>query len=77
MSPSIHEVALGAAHSSGSRKAVENLAHMAVELMVRLSEDDLDPVIDKVLSRKELPEGLKMLKNHETDGKVIVRMQDE
>lgn len=77
LSPSIHEVALGAAHSSGSRKAVENLAHMAVELMVRLSEDDLDPVIDKVLSRKELPEGLKMLKNHETDGKVIVRMQDE
>ncbi|MFC3418656.1 zinc-binding dehydrogenase [Salinicoccus hispanicus] len=77
LSPSIHEVALGAAHASGSRKAVDNLAHMANELMARLSEDDLDPVIDKVLSREALPEGLKMLKQNETDGKVIVRMQAE
>ncbi|GAB3059315.1 zinc-binding dehydrogenase [Salinicoccus sesuvii] len=77
LSPSTHEVALGAAHASGSKKAVDNLAHMASELMGQLDKGDLDPVIDKILSREALPEGLKMLKDNETNGKIIVRMQDE
>ncbi|TVT27719.1 zinc-binding dehydrogenase [Salinicoccus cyprini] len=77
LSPSIHEVALGAAHASGSEKAVKNLAYMASELMQRVAAGNLDPVINEVLPREELPEGLKKVKNNEVDGKVIVRMQAE
>ncbi len=43
LSPSIHEVALGAAHQSGSARARRNLAYMAQELMQRVKDKSLMP----------------------------------
>lgn len=77
LSPSIHEVALGAAHQSGSARARRNLAYMAQELMQRVKDKRLDAMVTEVLSRKELPEGLKKLKGRHVRGKMIVHMQEE
>ncbi|MDF2902768.1 MAG: zinc-binding alcohol dehydrogenase [Bacillus sp. (in: firmicutes)] len=75
LSPSIHEVALGAAHSSGSIRAKENLAFMANELMQRVKKGTLNPMVNEVLPREELPTGLKKLKGRHVRGKIIIRMQ--
>ncbi|MGE7602966.1 zinc-binding dehydrogenase [Peribacillus sp. NPDC097675] len=75
ISPSVHEIALGAAHSSGSLRARENLAFMANELMQRVKKGTLNPMVSEVLPREELPSGLKKLKGRHVRGKIIVRMQ--
>ena len=75
LSPSIHEVALGAAHSSGSIRAKKNLAFMANELMQRVKQGTLNPMVNEVLPREELPNALKKLKGRHVRGKIIIRMQ--
>ncbi|MNP16505.1 hypothetical protein D3C76_1089010 [compost metagenome] len=75
LSPSIHEVALGAAHASGSTRARQNLAFMAEELMRKIEMGTLDPMISEVLTREKLPTGLKEIKDRHVRGKIIVRMQ--
>ncbi|MGM7723855.1 zinc-binding dehydrogenase [Metabacillus sp. Hm71] len=77
LSPSIHEVALGAAHSSGSIRARENLAFMAKELLERVDAGTLDPMITEVLPKEELPAGLDKLKGRHVRGKIIIRMHAE
>ena len=77
LSPSVHEVALGAAHSSGSDRAKANLAFMAKELMQRVDKGTLNPMVQEVLPREELPAGLKKLSGRHVRGKIIVRMQNE
>ena len=77
LSPSIHEVALGAAHSSGSVRAKANLAFMARELMQRVEKGTLNPMVQEVLPREELPAGLKKLSGRHVRGKIIVRMNKE
>ncbi len=77
LAPSVHEVALGAAHSSGSYRAKENLAFMAKDLMNRVAGGKLDAMVNKVLSRDELPDGLNEVKGNHVKGKIIVRMQSE
>lgn len=77
LAPSVHEVALGAAHSSGSQRAKVNLAFMAKDLMDRVAEGKLDAMVNKVLSRDELPDGLNEVKGNHVKGKIIVRMQSE
>ncbi|MCG1021223.1 zinc-binding dehydrogenase [Sutcliffiella horikoshii] len=74
LSPSIHEVALGAAHASGEDRAVKNLAFMAEELMGMVKDGRLDSLVTKVLSREELVEGLKELQGRHVKGKIIVKM---
>ncbi|WP_241773244.1 hypothetical protein [Bacillus sp. LL01] len=74
LSPSIHEVALGAAHASGDDRAVSNLAFMAEELMGMVKEGRLDSLVTKVLPREELVEGMKELRGRHVRGKIIVKM---
>jgi len=76
LAPSIHEEALGAAHSSGSKLAVRNLAFIAKQLMERIQKGTIFPMVGEMLLRAELPEGLKKLKGGHTRGKIIVRMQE-
>jgi NADPH:quinone reductase-like Zn-dependent oxidoreductase len=74
LSPSIHEVALGAAHASGEDRAVSNLALMAEELMGMVKDGRLESLVTKVLPREELVEGLKELQGRHVRGKIIVKM---
>lgn len=68
---------LSAAHSSESVRAKENVAFMAKDLMDRVAEGKLDAMVNKVLSRDELPDGLNEVKDNHVKGKIIVRMQSE
>ncbi|WP_404429938.1 alcohol dehydrogenase catalytic domain-containing protein [Sutcliffiella horikoshii] len=74
LSPSIHEVALGAAHASGDDRAVSNLAFMAEELMGMVKDGRLNSLVTKVLPREELVEGLKELQGRHVRGKIVVKM---
>jgi len=53
------------------------LAFMAKDLMDRVAEGKLDAMVNKVLSRVELPDGLIEVKGNHVKGKIIVRMQSE
>ncbi len=75
LAPSIHEVALGAAHSSPSVKAKENLAFMARTLMEKVAAKQLNPLVNEVLSCEELPAGLKKLQERHVQGKIVVKME--
>lgn len=77
LAPSIHEIALGAAHNRGAQDPIKNLAFMAKELMERIQKGSLDPMIKEVLPRMKLPKGLEELKTGHVQGKIIVRMQEE
>lgn len=59
LSPSIHEVALGAAHASNDDRAIENLSFMAETLMQMVKEKKLNTLIKEILPHTELVEGLK------------------
>ncbi|WP_010197667.1 zinc-binding dehydrogenase [Bacillus sp. m3-13] len=74
LSPSIHEVALGAAHASGEDRAVSNLAFMAEELMGKVKDGRLESLVSEVIPREELVEGLKKLQGRHVRGKIIVKM---
>ncbi|MBM7618765.1 NADPH:quinone reductase-like Zn-dependent oxidoreductase [Bacillus tianshenii] len=72
LSPSIHEVALGAAHASKDERAIRNLSFMASELMEMIKDKKLNPLITEVLPHTELVEGLKKLQSRHVRGKIIV-----
>ena len=75
LSPSIYEVALGTAHSSGFIQVRKNLAFMARELMQRVEKGTLNPRVKEVFPREELPADLKKFKGRHIREKMIVRMQ--
>lgn len=74
LSPSIHEIALGAAHASKDPRAIQNLAFMAGDLMNMLTTETLDPMISEVLPKEELVNGLKKLQGRHVRGKLIVQI---
>ncbi|WP_370149865.1 zinc-binding dehydrogenase [Exiguobacterium profundum] len=76
LSPSIHEVALGAAHASEDEHAIRNLAYMAEEMMNLLDAGELNDLVTEVLSFDQLKEGLEKLQTRKVRGKLIVRIRD-
>ncbi|MFN4214330.1 zinc-binding dehydrogenase [Exiguobacterium sp.] len=76
LSPSIHEVALGAAHASQDERAIRNLAYMAEELMKLLEAGELNDLVTDVLPFDRLKEGLEKLQTRKVRGKLIVRVRD-
>lgn len=76
LSPSIHEIALGAAYTSNSIRAKKNLAFMATQLMNLIKNNELNPMINQVLSYDQLPDALKELKKRHTRGKIIINLSE-
>lgn len=76
LSPSIHEVALGAAHASGDERAIRNLAYMAEEMMKLIEAGELNDLVTDVLPFEQLKDGLEQLQTRKVRGKLIVRMRD-
>ncbi|TCI24599.1 zinc-binding alcohol dehydrogenase [Exiguobacterium sp. SH5S4] len=76
LSPSIHEVALGAAHASEDERAIRNLAYMAEELMKLLETGELNDLVTDVLPFDRLKDGLEQLQTRKVRGKLIVRVRD-
>ncbi|WP_214711281.1 MULTISPECIES: zinc-binding dehydrogenase [unclassified Exiguobacterium] len=76
LSPSIHEVALGAAHASENERAIRNLSYMAEEMMKLLEAGELNDLVTDVLPFEQLKDGLEQLQTRKVRGKLIVRMRD-
>ena len=76
LSPSIHEVALGAAHASGNERAIRNLSYMAEELLALLETGELHDLVTDVLPFEQLKEGLERLETRKVRGKLIVRVRN-
>lgn len=75
LSPSIHEVALGAAHASENERAIRNLSYMAEEMMKLLEAGELNDLVTDVLPFEQLKDGLEQLQTRKVRGKLIVRMR--
>jgi len=71
-SPSIHEIALGAAHSSGDRKAQEDLSHMAKALLTLLQQKKISSLISETITLHQVPVALEKLKSRHVKGKIIM-----
>ncbi len=77
LAPSIHEVALGAAHASADERAIRNLAVMAEALMQLLVDGELTDLVTEVLAFDQLKEGLEKLQTRKVRGKLIVAYEDK
>ena len=71
--PSVHELALGGAYSSGDKMAVQALGKIAAELIALVGQGKIDPLVGEVVGFSELPSALARLKKREVpSGKVVV-----
>jgi NADPH:quinone reductase-like Zn-dependent oxidoreductase len=69
--PSVHEIALGAAHQYGDRRARAELATMLAELMGLLAAGRLDPMVAAALPLERVPWGLTEILGGHVHGKLV------
>ena len=72
--PSVHEIALGAAHSHGDSQAREDLAVMLADLLDRVSTGDLDPMVDQVVPLEQVPDALADIMAGHSHGKTVATL---
>lgn len=72
--PSVHEIALGAAHSHGDSQAREDLAVMLDDLLDRVSTGDLDPMVDQVVPLEQVPDALADIMAGHSHGKTVATL---
>lgn len=72
---SLDVVNLGGAHLSHNPLQQKDLGIMNREVLQLASAGSINPLIEKVLSFEQLCQGLKMLKNHEVTGKLVVKVK--
>ena len=68
---SVLSVNLGGAHNGGSISQLDDLATMAESLVKLVADGIVDPLITKEISFEEIPDGLFLIKNHQTEGKIV------
>jgi len=68
---SFHEIALGAAHSSGDAIAQKDLAMMAEALAVLVSGKKVSAMLSEVISMEEIPSALGRLSERHVRGKIV------
>ena len=68
---SVLSVNLGGAHNGCSISQLNDLSVMAESLVKLVSEGIVDPLITKQISFEEIPDGLQLIKNHQTEGKIV------
>jgi len=70
--PSVHEISLGAAYSSGGPEARADLSAMLGELMALVAEGSLSARIADTLNLGEVPQGYARIKNGHMTGKLVM-----
>lgn len=75
--PSIHEVALGGAHLSRDRNAIEDLARMGRELGTLVSEQKVKPMLEEVISLEAIPDALVRIKGRHVRGKIVAQITND
>lgn len=71
IAPSVHEIALGAAHSDGDERARADLSTMLGELLALVADGNLDPMLSRTLPLGEVPSALGQLSERHVRGKFV------
>ena len=74
IAPSIHEIALGAAHAHGDVAARRHLATDLEALLALVADGRLDPMVTRVLPLGATPSALVELAGRHVRGKLVVRI---
>ncbi|WP_309247214.1 zinc-binding dehydrogenase [Priestia aryabhattai] len=72
---SYHEVALNAAHYIDDMIAQADLAKMGDELLALVAEKKVAPMIERIISLKEVPSALEELSKRHVKGKIIAEIK--
>jgi NADPH:quinone reductase len=72
---SYHEVALNAAHHIDDMIAQADLAKMGDELLALVAEKKVAPMIERIISLKEVPSALEELSKRHVKGKIIAKVK--
>jgi NADPH:quinone reductase-like Zn-dependent oxidoreductase len=72
---SYHEVALNAAHHIDDTIAQADLAKMGDELLALVAEKKVAPMIERIISLKEVPSALEELSKRHVKGKIITKVK--
>ena len=72
---SYHEVALNAAHHIDDMMAQADLAKMGDELLALVEEKKVAPMIERIISLKEVPSALEELSKRHVKGKIIAKVK--
>lgn len=67
-------VNLGGAHLSANPTQQADLGKMNAEVLQLMSQGKIDPMIERVLPFEQIADGLKMLKDRQVKGKLVVRL---
>lgn len=73
--PSVHEIALGAAYSSGRVKDRRRLSHSLAHLLDLVAEGELDPMVTRVICLDEVPAALDEIAQGHTIGKIVMSLE--
>ncbi len=71
---SIHAVMLGGVYFSGDRAAQSDLGRMAAELISLMTDDKLDPMINRIISLDQIPKALIELSKRHVRGKIVATL---
>lgn len=74
IAPSVHEIALGAAHAHGDLAARRHLSSDLEVLLRLVAEGRLAPMVERVLPLADTPAALAALAGRHVSGKLIVRL---
>ncbi|WP_336882076.1 zinc-binding dehydrogenase [Priestia koreensis] len=76
-SPSYHEVALGAGHSSNNMDEQRDFAKMGNEMLQLLADGKISSLLEEVISLDEIPQGLQKLADRHVRGKIVAKIAGE
>ncbi|MET9435050.1 zinc-binding dehydrogenase [Streptomyces sp. NPDC006551] len=74
IAPSVHEIALGAAYSSGDEQARTDMAVMLTELCALAADGRLDPLLARTVPLDEVPAALEELAARHVRGKLVMTL---
>ncbi|HYK74111.1 MAG TPA: zinc-binding dehydrogenase [Pseudoneobacillus sp.] len=74
-SVSYHEIALGAAHQSGSHKAQKDLGVMGDEMLKLVAEGKISSMLKEVITLAEVSAALSRLSERHVKGKIVAKIK--
>ena len=74
VAPSVHEIALGAAHAVDDERAIAWLAEGLELLMDLVVAEELDPLLTQVVELGDVPAALATVARRHTRGKVVATL---
>lgn len=77
IAPSVHEIALGAAHSHGDDRSRARLSDDLSTLLGMVAAGRLDPMVSQTVTLAEAPAALAAIAGRHVSGKLVVELVDD